>query len=260
MLRLRNIGEAFTSDPGVRSGNLIATLTLAALIVSLLFVALGTIVLPLILRRMSAMPQTAARAVWPGALYFSTIGAGFMLCEIALIQRLAVFLGHPAYALGVLLFTIILSTGIGSYASEHLPLTKAPWRYVYPLATAIAILVVRFALTELLARLITAPLAVRITACILVISPLGLLLGFFFPTGMRIARSYGSAETPWYWALNGIFGVLFSAVAVFISIYVGISFNLYFSALLYALLPIQIYFMVNHRANQPHLASVMARV
>src|SRR5438034_1208285 len=62
-----------------------------------------------------------------GALYFSLIGCGFMLTEIALIQRLTVLLSHPIYALGILLFTIIASTGIGSALSDRLPLTRPPW-------------------------------------------------------------------------------------------------------------------------------------
>ena len=66
--------------------------------------------------------------------------------------------------------------------------------------------------------------------------PLGLLLGLFFPTGMQLARSAGSQETPWYWALNGIFGVLCSALAVLISIYVSISMNFYIGVACYSLL------------------------
>jgi hypothetical protein len=45
-----------------------------------------------------------------------------------------------------------------------------------------------------------------------------------------------AGETPWYWALNGIFGVLCSAIAVFISIYGGISINFYIGAVCYAAL------------------------
>ena len=63
-----------------------------------------------------------------------------MLMEIALIQRLSVLLSHPVYALGILLFTMILSTGIGSLLSERLPLTRWPWVLVYPLLAVAATL------------------------------------------------------------------------------------------------------------------------
>jgi hypothetical protein len=71
---------------------------------------------------------------------------------------------------------------------------------------------------------------------IALIFPTGIFLGMFFPTGMRLAKNTASSETPWFWALNGICGVLGSALAVFISIYAGISFNFYIAAALYLLL------------------------
>ena len=47
-------------------------------------------------------------------IYFSAIGLGFMLIEISQMQRLMVFLGHPVYGLSVVLFTILIFSGIGS--------------------------------------------------------------------------------------------------------------------------------------------------
>ena len=65
--------------------------------------------------------------------------AAFMFVEIALIQRLNVFTGHPIYSLGILLFTLIASTGVGSFVSDHLPLTRKPWVYVFPAITAMSV-------------------------------------------------------------------------------------------------------------------------
>ena len=169
-----------------------------------------------------------------GALYFSLIGTGFMLTEIGLIQRLSVLLSNPIYALGVLLFTLIASTGIGSFLSDRLPLIKAPWIFVFPIVTALTILVVASLLNQFISILIPTSLGNRIAIAVVLISPIGLLLGMFFPTGMQIVRSNSPEEIPWYWALNGIFGVLFSAIAVFISIYFGISQNFYIAAFCYA--------------------------
>ncbi|XSG77352.1 hypothetical protein ACP8Y2_10125 [Herpetosiphon llansteffanensis] len=238
MLRLDRMDVALnktTVDDGVIDGNLTATLTLVGLIVCLLIFAVITIVLPLILkaRRTTESPTPV---VWSAAAYFSLIGAGFMCVEIALMQRLSVFLGHPVYALGILLFTIIASTGVGSFFSERLPLTKKPWIFVMPIVTALAILGIRFGLSAIIAAMITAPMATKIMVSIILIFPLGLLLGLFFPTGMQLVRSSGATETPWYWALNGIFGVLCSASAVLISIYFTISVNFYIGVACYSLL------------------------
>ena len=159
-------------------------------------------------------------------------------------------MSRPIYALGILLFTLIASTGIGSFLSDRLPLIKAPWIFVFPLLTALAILVVAFLLNQFMSILIPTPLWTRIATAIILIAPIGLLLGMFFPTGMQIVRSISPDEIPWYWALNGIFGVLCSAIAVFISIYFGISKNFYIAALCYAMTTIALAGLCkNHPSN-----------
>jgi spermidine synthase len=231
LLRLDKLGAArdLYLTSGVVQGNITATFTLMALILVLLAMTVITVLVPLLVKQYSK-GKAVSPVLWSGALYFSLIGAGFMLTEMALIQRLSIFLGHPAYALGILLFTLIASTSIGSLISERLPLTRRPWVFLYPLVAAIAILALRFALTPLIAGWITQPTLNKVLAAIALIFPLGILLGCFFPTGMRLVKMAQVSETPWYWALNGVFGVLSSALAVFISIYLGISINFYIAA------------------------------
>ena len=242
MLRLSHLGSAFGSNPGVIRGNLIATLTLVVLILSLLVVAIATVVIPLLAGGRSRGPtKRPSRIFWSGALYFSAIGAGFMFVEIGLIQRLSVFLGHPIYALGVILFTLILSTGIGSVLSDHLPLTRTPWLFVFPSLTVLLILTTPWLLSIVISNMITSDVPEKILVSVALLFPMGVLMGFFFPTGMRLVRSVVASETPWYWALNGIFGVLCSAMAVFISIYFGIATNFYIAAACYSLLLLSIY-------------------
>ncbi len=234
MLRLTNIGAAFSAGGGVIRGNLLATLTLIGLVLTLLMFATGTIILPLMARRyLGTRAELTSHTVWAGALYFSLIGCGFMLTEIALIQRMTVLLTHPIYALGILLFTLIASTGVGSLLSDQLPLTRSPWLYVYPIVTAMALIGLNMLLNVLLPTMVTASLMSKIVTSITVIFPVGLLMGLFFPTGMRLAKEVSSAETPWYWALNGIFGVLCAAIAVLVSIHHGISTNFYIAAACY---------------------------
>jgi spermidine synthase len=239
MLRLRHIHLAFSKSGGVIRGNLIATMTLGILLITLLLVAVATIILPLKFRKSIGVEHLVpSRTLWSGVVYFSLIGAGFMLTEIALIQRLTVILSHPMHALGILLFTLIASTGIGSLVSDRLPLTRPPWLYVYPLLTVVCLLSLRFILSSLLQTMVYAPTRTRIVTSVALIFPMGLLMGLFFPTGMRLAKAVSNVETPWYWALNGIFGVLCSAIAVLISIYVGVSANFYIAAICYGLLVI----------------------
>lgn len=235
MLRLDHISSLSTPEPGVMSGNLTASLTLIIMIISLLFLSIITIIIPLVYSaRLKTGIKTGKKIFWHGAVYFSLIGAGFMMTEIGLMQRLSVFLGHPVYALGILLFTIILSTGIGSFFSEKFPVTSAPWKYLLPLFAAAAIIALNLFLNSVISDYITSPMISKIIISVVMISPLGFVLGFFFPTGMRYVKTHSPGETPWFWALNGIFGVLFSALAVFFSIYFGITTNFYLAAICYA--------------------------
>jgi spermidine synthase len=223
-------------ETGMIRGNVIATTVLVGLIVILAIMSVLTVVVPLVLRPTGDDPDfPVGKIVWSGALYFSLIGAGFMLLEIAMMQRLSVFLGHPMYGLGIVLCLLILSSGVGSFLSERLPLTRTPWVYGYLLLLAATIIAARFVLTAMMTHLVAAPMPAKIACSVLAIFPVGILLGFCFPTGMRLVRRVDPAETPWYWALNGIFGVLSSAVAVFISIFIGISTNFYLAAGCYLL-------------------------
>lgn len=253
MLRLRDLRDGWrfvsrldTLPQGALRGNMIASVVLASLILSLALLCALTILVPLLATKSSGAGG-GSRLLWSGAAYFSLIGGAFMLLEIGLIQRLSVFLGHPVYALGILLFTIILSTGVGSLASERIPITRAPWTYVYPLVTALAICGIALVFPTVAAGMEAAPVIWKIFASVALIFPVGILLGFFFPTGMRLVEEVSGGQTPWYWALNGIFGVLFSAIAVFIAIYFGITTNIYLSAIGYALSTFALMGIQRHR-------------
>jgi hypothetical protein len=226
MLKINHLGSVNQFREGVVKGNLSATVTLMVLMGCLSILTLLTVALPLFIRKGVVVRSGPARAMFrAGAFYFSLIGAGFMLVEIGLIQKLSVFLGHPVYALGILLFTMILSSGIGSFFSTRI--------VAYPLVAAIGILLVKFFVDGLLAGMINAALFYKIIVSIAVIFPLGFTLGLFFPSGMQLVKSGPSADTAWFWALNGIFGVLCSSLAVFISIFAGIAFNFYLAAICY---------------------------
>ncbi len=262
MLRANQVLPSILSEPrgakgslaaitdGVSKGSIVATRTLLGLIVTLVILTALTVVFPLALKgRGGASRGSGAPILWSAAAYFALIGAGFMFVEIALIQRLSVFLGHPMYALGILLFTIIASAGIGSRLSESLPLTRPPWVLTYPVMIAAAILGIRLVLPLLGTGMVSASMAAKIAASIAVIVPLGVLLGFAFPTGMKIVGSARASETPWYWAINGVFGVLCAALTVFVSIYFGISTSFYVGASCYLLLPVVLPRMVEKAAG-----------
>jgi hypothetical protein len=255
MLRLRNLGASRDSGGGIVRGgivrgNITATITLLILIGCLMMFCVVTIIMPLLAgQRPERKTRDTEGVFWWGAAYFILIGTGFMLIEIALIQRLSVFLGHPIYALGILLFTIILSAGFGSLVSERLPLNRPNLIFVLPVFVALLVIGAEMGISSLVSELIEAPMSTKVASSIALISPLGFLLGFFFPLGLRMVQAGHRAETPWMWSLNGVFGVLSSALAVLISIYMGIAMNFYLGAACYLALVVSIGPMLRSQAS-----------
>lgn len=217
---------------GVVRGNLMATVTLALLFALSAALVLATIVVPL----RPAIADAGGRLAYGGSAYFFLIGAGFMSVEIGLLQRLSVFLGHPTYSLSVVLFSLILSTGLGSLLSERLPLDGPGKFAVWSAATGAYLLALPSWLPAVVLPFDGATLLVRAALCVLVIAPAGLLMGYGFPTGMRLVGAVDRRPTPWFWGINGAAGVLASSLAVACSIAFGIGVTLMIAALCYLLL------------------------
>jgi hypothetical protein len=219
---------------GVVAGNLIATLTLAMLVLISVVLVGATIVVPL----QSTVRETGWQLAVGGTIYFGLIGMGFMMVEIALLQRMSVFLGHPTYALSVVLFSLILWTGFGSMASERVRLAGVGKLVVWSVASACYLFALPFWLPPLLAELDGAGLFVRAGFCVLVLAPAGFLMGFGFPTGMRLVSAINTGPTPWFWGINGAAGVLAASVAVVTSIAFSIDTTLRIGAVCYLLIAV----------------------
>ncbi|MDB5398402.1 MAG: hypothetical protein JWQ55_420 [Rhodopila sp.] len=227
-----SIRLALTAQAGVITGNLLANVTVAIIVVASFLLVLFAMVVP----ALPAVRQTPSRLARLGTLYFALIGLGFMFIEIGLIQRLSVFLGHPVYGLAIGLFGIILSTGLGSLISERVTLDTGPrvlgWAgllcgYVMLMSLWFPVLVNTFEGQDLVVRALLSLLA---------IVPSGLLMGFGFPTGMRLVNAIDSRPTPWFWAVNGAAGVMAASMAVIISISYSINASLWIGAVCYLLL------------------------
>ena len=221
-----------TLKEGVAEGNLRATLTLVTLIGLSLLLIVGAIVVPL----RPAVADVGGRLVCGGTAYFFLIGAGFMFFEIALLQRMSVFLGHPIYSLSIVLFSMILSTGLGSLLSDRFALGEMSRLAIWSLATASYLFSLNLWLPGMLAGFEGAPLLARGGLVVAVIAPAGLLLGFGFPIGMRLVSAVDPKPTPWFWGVNGAAGVLASSLAVLCSMTYGIGASVLFAGACYLLL------------------------
>lgn len=218
----------------VAGGNLLATYTLLLLCgLSLLGVA-AVILLPLWL---SGRPDVPRGVFGYGLMYFACIGTGFMMVQIPLIQRFSVYLGHPVYAVAVLLFSMILAAGVGSILSDRIAIDRrSHWPLWLPASIAALILFVYLGSGWIIVNTISLSLLLRCLIVIAIVATLALPMGMCFPLGLRLFREYSGRCLPWMWGINGATGVLASVAAVAISMWVGISASLLLALLCYAAL------------------------
>lgn len=165
--------------------------------------------------------------------YFLCLGAGYILIQVALIQRFILLLGHPEYALTVIVFSMLVWSGVGSYASKTL-VAGDDGKLVRVLAF-IAVLVA--ALAAGAGPLVTAaaawPLAAKIAITALLIAPPAFLMGMPFPAGLRRLEQRHAPSVRWAWSLNAASSVLGSAGAIFLAIYLGLRATLLIGGALY---------------------------
>lgn len=226
--------ESATRSPGVITGNMAATRTLLALGMISFLGVLGVILLPLL---RAGLPRTGGLGFVAGIGYFAAIGLGFMLTQVAFMQRFSVYLGHPTYAVVVTLFSMILLTGAGAFLSDRLPIERKPGLCVaFPLTIALTLLAVALLIQPVIEATIQGGLALRSLVVIALIAPPSLLLGLCFPLGLRLVQRLSHDAGAWMWGVNGAASVLGAVIAVGLSMWVGIQSSMLGSAALYCTL------------------------
>ena len=223
--------EQILGEKGLRHGidwkvNLGVLVLLLVLVISVVAV-LAFLVIPLVLKggkaRQSPLPL----------LYFVAVGFGYILVEIAFIQRFVLFLGHPTYALTVVIFLLMLSSGAGSLFSRAW--LREPQSVWLPLSLVVATLLVYvYLLPGRLAQLVGLDFGYRLIISAVLLIPLGFVMGMPFPTGLRAlaairkARLDASSDNAveWAWAMNAAASVLGSVSAMVIAIQFGLTVTL----------------------------------
>lgn len=229
LLSLRTQGAAAMLDMGYLI--LFATLVQAALL------SLALILAPLMIRR-RRFGGDAPRA--RTSAYFLALGLAFLFIEIAFIQRFILFLGHPLYAVAVVLAGFLVFAGLGSALSARLEAALTGRFGALELAVlgiAATAFVYLAALTPLFAALIALPDAVKIVISIVLIAPLACFMGMPFPIGIaRVART-SEDLVPWAWGINGCASVVAAILATLLAIHFGFTVVVALAVALYAAVP-----------------------
>ncbi len=199
-------------------------LVLAILALTVLGLAAVCIALPLIVARRTGRKALLQRGVVPFYTYFAGIGLGFLLIEIAQLQRLSIFLGHPTYGLSVSLFSVLLFSGIGSMLTERFVGAERRRSLVAPLvALVVVVAVVGWLTPRVIHGMDGATTPVRIAVAVAVMMPLGLVMGMPFSIGMRAAAARSGTPTAFLWGINGATSVCASVFAIVLALFLGIT-------------------------------------
>jgi len=200
-----------------------------SLFVSIAAVLVILLLPPIVLR--AKLPRE--RSTLAFLLYFFFIGAGYILIEVALIQKFVLFLGQPVYALTCVIFTLLLSSGLGSFFSRTV-IAQDDGRLKIALAViAVLVAVLALSIGPVLTGGVGLPIAVKIFATVVMIAPAGFLMGMPFPTGLARLEERNSPAVRWAWSLNAASSVLGSVGALVCAIYLGLMQTLLVGGVLY---------------------------
>ncbi len=193
-------------------------------------------------RRRGAERPAAVPDRWRLVVYFAALGLGFMLIEVSMIQRFALLLGYPTLSLSVSLFTLLIATAIGARGSSWI-LGDQRRRLALSVGALWAITFVYLLVSDSVTDTVLAwAEPARIAVAVIMLMPVGLLLGMFLPTGIDRAREMAGAANSdtgrliaWCWAVNGFFSVIGSTATTMLSMTFGFDRTVIIGLVLYAI-------------------------
>jgi hypothetical protein len=174
----------------------------------------------------------------PFLLYFACLGMGFIFIEITLMQKFTLALGSPIYSLSITLATLLLASGIGSVQSPRfVRYCGTEQRLVAVLSGLVAVYLAGILLggNALLDVVIGASFPARVLACSLLLVPIGVFLGCYFPLGLKLLGARYPEGIAWAWGVNLGFTVLGSTITIFVAQFAGFRTVLAIAAAVYVL-------------------------
>jgi len=226
--RFSQWNHLWASQPLVRASVPIMEVSVLALLAVIGVVAAVCVVVPL---RLFARQGLQTPDAWRLGLFFASIGIGYMAIEMALLQKFGLFLGHPNYALSVVLAALLLATGVGSLFSERTLRALGQVRFVGYILAFLIFVEYGFVFSRL-PSLVAWPFALKVVTVFALVSPIGVCLGTFMPSALERLKTRAPGYAPWAWGINGVFSVLAPVISVGFSMTWGIN------ALLLAAIPV----------------------
>jgi len=154
-------------------------------------------------------------------LYFFSLGLAFILIEIVLIQKFTLFMGNPTYSVTIVLFSLLIAAGCGSFLSGRFK--QNPKGALMVVITAIALIcIAEFTFAPKIFEIFLGnSMPVRMFVSALMIFPLGMMMGMPFPLGITLANRVAPRLIPWVWGINGYATVIGSVLCVILALSLG---------------------------------------
>jgi hypothetical protein len=169
-------------------------------------------------------------------VYFSLIGFGFITVEIILIKIFQMLLGNPAYSISVIIFSLLVSSGVGSLLSARINRIMGK-KTILILSIFVMVILVIYSLYlfPLISSLIHLSLGMRALLALILISVLGFPMGTFFPTGLKYFSESNKNIVGWAWGANSFATVFGSVTTVIVAINWSFGLSLVMAAVSYIL-------------------------
>ena len=168
-------------------------------------------------------------------IYFLSLGIGFMFIEISFIQKFVLFLGYPAYAFAITIFSLLLFSGLGSYWTGTLK--RKPEDSIKNAFLVLVPILLSYAwfLPYLFNYFIGEGFWAKVFITVLAQMPLGFVLGMFFPLGIKVVSQVDVRMVPWAWGINGMSSVVSTIVAIILAMNYGFTVVAYLAIIVYLL-------------------------
>jgi spermidine synthase len=198
-------------------------LTLVITLVLALLFSILLILLPLFFIRRETSRMLRYSSSLKILSYFFSLGLGFLLMEIAFLQKFILLLHHPIYAASVVLASFLVAAGAGSaYAQRFAGQIRSKKVNATAVALIITLGLIYLVLLESLMQSAGSwQLGLKILLSIALIAPLGFCMGMPFPMGLSALATSPSSLTAWAWGINGCASVISAILATLLAIHFG---------------------------------------
>ena len=201
------------------------------IIVILTFIQITVVAIVLILVPLFKIGWKGGNKFWT-FFYFAGIGIGYMFVEIVLIQRFILYFGNPIYSVAFVISVMLIFSGVGSYLSSRLQLTRKIFITILGIISII-LMSYSFFLTTALKETISHSAGVKISFAMLLLVPMSVFMGIPFPLGLSYVSKRDKGSVPWAWGINGCVSVVSTVLALIISVELGFTWVMILASLAY---------------------------